>query len=283
MKVGYLGPEGTFSEEAAVRYFHGENIEAVPFRSIAELLEDTQAGVVERAIVPIENTIEGSIHLTVDTLADATDLFVEGELVLPVSQHLLALPGARIDMLREVWSIAPAIAQCRRFLRNLDVTVREYGSTAAAAKAVRDSGRSDVAAIASAFAAQRFGLVVLAAHIQDVRTNHTRFVVIRRGPEPSPRARKTMLLIVPCQEHTGVLANILHVFASLGLNLTWIVSRPTRERLGTYQFFLDVEAAVTDDAVKKALAILDILGHSVRVLGSYETREPLTPSDTDKP
>jgi prephenate dehydratase len=280
VKVGYLGPQGTFSEEAAIHYFREETAERIPYNAIADLLEEVAQGAVDRAIVPIENTIEGSIHLTIDALTDCADLFVEGELILPVAQHLLALPGTRLTDIREVWSIAPAIAQCRRFLRRLDVTTREFPSTAAAAEAITASGRHDVAAVASALAAQRFGLTILEEGIQDVRANHTRFVVIRRGHVSPPAARKTMLLIIPCEEHTGVLANILHVFASLGLNLTWIVSRPTRERLGMYQFYLDVEAGLHDDRVRKALSILNILGHSVRVLGSYETRVVEEPATT---
>lgn len=268
MKVGYLGPKGTFSEEAAYLYFENMDVEYVSFPTILDIFDDMDNDAIDKAVVPIENTIEGPINMTIDSLAEYGDFFVQGELVLPVSQNLLGNSDASIEQIQEVWSISPAIAQCRKFIKNLRANVRLFDSTASAAVAVKESGRKDVGAIASAWAAKQMGLQILADNIQDTEVNHTRFIIVKKGKELNVNSSKTMLLIVPNAEYAGSLVNILHVFASLNINLTWIESRPTKTKLGTYQFYLDAESGVHEDRMAKALAILDILGHQVRILGS---------------
>jgi prephenate dehydratase len=256
MKVGYLGPAGTFSEEAASQYESHEKVELSPFQTIVDVLDELEAGTIDKGVVPIENTIEGSINLTVDRLAQSADLYVQGEIILSVTQCLLGLQGTRLSDVREVWSIPPAIAQCRSFIKEIGATVKHFDSTASAALEVKKSDRTDVGAVASAWAANRLGLQILADHIQDTTVNHTRFVVVTKGKEVLDSPEKTMLLIIPCQEHKGVLANILNIFSGLDLNLTWIESRPTKTRLGIYPFYLDVEAGETDERMSKALSIL---------------------------
>lgn len=271
MKIGYLGPRGTFSEEAASLYFEKQDVQLVAFQTILDVLEELQSGTIDKAVVPIENTVEGSINVTVDSLAESPDLFVQGEIILAISQHLLGVEHANLAEIQEVWSIPPAIAQCKKFIRKLRASVKNFDSTVSAAVEVKKQGRTDVGAIASAWAAKQLDLQILASNIQDSIANHTRFVVLTKGQELLEAPQKTMLLIVPGQEHTGVLSNIVHVFAFLSLNLTWIESRPTKTRLGTYQFYLDVEAGMQDERMSKALSILEILGHNVRILGSYVT------------
>ncbi|RIV22851.1 prephenate dehydratase [Alicyclobacillaceae bacterium I2511] len=275
MKIGYLGPRGTFSEEAASRYFGQTDVELVPLPTLIDVLEEVQTKSINKGVVPIENTIEGSINITLDALADSPDLFVEGEIVLPVAQHLLGNQGTQLENIREVWSIAPALAQCRRLVRQLHASVRHFDSTASAALALKESGRNDVGAVASAWAAAQMDLRVVVKNIQDSPENHTRFLVVSQDNQTPAKAEKTMLQIIPCAEHTGVLANIVHVFAALDLNLTWIESRPTKTRLGTYYFYLDVAAGWQDEGIQKAISILEILGHQVRTLGSFRsTRIP---------
>lgn len=269
VKIGYLGPAGTFSEEAACQYASHVDAELLPCQTILDVLDELEAGAIDKGVVPIENTIEGSINLTVDRLAQSDELFVQGEIILSVSQCLLGIHGTRLNDVREVWSIAPAIAQCRNLIKKIGATVKNFDSTASAALEVKKSGRSDVGALASAWAAKRVGLQILADNVQDTVANHTRFVIVTKGQEVLASPEKTMLLIAPCQEHMGVLANILNIFSGLDLNLTWIESRPTKTRLGEYQFYLDVEAGITDERMSKALSILEILGHNVRTLGSY--------------
>ncbi|MHB8126467.1 MAG: prephenate dehydratase [Desulfitobacteriaceae bacterium] len=271
MKVGYLGPKGTFSEEAASRYFEQQDVQLVAFQTILDVLEEVQSGTIDKAVVPIENTFEGSINLSVDSLAESPDLFVQGEIIMAISQHLLGVEQANLAEIKEVWSIPPAFAQCKKFIRKLRANVKNFDSTVSAAVEMKKQGRTDVGSIASEWAAKQLGLRILASNIQDSVENHTRFVVVTKGQELLEAPQKTMLLIVPCQEHTGVLSNIVHVFASLNLNLSWIESRPTKTRLGTYQFYLDVDAGLQDERMSKAISILQILENKVRILGSYVT------------
>ncbi|MCL6592457.1 MAG: prephenate dehydratase [Alicyclobacillus sp.] len=271
MRVAYLGPTGTFSEEAVSRFYQAQAVELLPCPTILAVIEAVLQGEAERGVVPIENSIEGSVRMTLDGLLDAPDLFIEADMVLPVEQHLLSVAGAKIDGLKEVWSHPQAIAQCRQYLHNLGVSVRTFDSTAAAAAALAKHPNPQVGVLAPMASARAFHLQVLAQSVQDVTENFTRMGVIRRGIEPPADAQKTMLHILPCEEHYGVLASILNVFAALHLNLTWIESRPTRKRLGTYQFFLDVDGGMTESLVERAIAVLRAFGHEIRVLGSYRT------------
>jgi prephenate dehydratase len=274
MKVAYLGPEGTFSEEAAIRFFQGQAVEWVVCPAIPDVLEAILNEDVLFGIVPIENSIDGSVNVALDGLLRHGELFVCGELVLPIEQMLLGLPGTRIDQVTEVWSIPPALAQCHNFIRQRGLPTRHFTSTAAAAKEIVTSGRSDVGAVASAWAAKKFGLSILASNIQDAATNHTRFLTLRKGEIVPDTADKTMLLVLPSTEHAGVLASILNVFAAFGLNLSWIASRPVKTQLGVYQFAFDVEAGLHDERMQKSLSILRTFDHQVRVLGSFAAWKP---------
>lgn len=271
MRVGYLGPRGTFSEEAATRYYAGQQIELIAYTTLFDVIEEVQLGSIDTAVVPIENTIEGPINITLDCLSESADLFVQGEVILSVTQHLLGLAETELAAVKEVWSIPPAIAQCRKFIRSLGASIKHFDSTAAAAAELKRSGRSDVGAIASEWAAKQIGLRIVAEKIQETEQNHTRFVVVTKGQNWLAHPQKTMLLIAPNEEHVGILASIVYIFAALNVNLTWIESRPTKMRLGTYQFYLDAEASLQDDSMQKAIAILTTLGHSVRVLGNYSS------------
>lgn len=276
MKLGYLGPAGTFSHEVAMGFVErmgisGSDLALVPQATKLDVLEAVSDGNVDVGIVPIENSIGGSVPETVDGLLRYGNLFIQTEVVLPVSQNLMALPGTTVEALTEVWSHPQGIAQCRNWLHRSGCATTQFSSTAGAAKAVRDSGRSDVAAIANRAAADVFGLAILVSNLQDEAENHTRFVVVARGNEAVQNASKTMVLLTPSEERSGVLAAILNVLAALALNLTWIESRPTKKRLGAYQFFLDVEAGMHEPRLANAVSILKILGHDVRVLGSYDS------------
>lgn len=278
VRLGFLGPEGTFSHEAAFGYVkiafpmaEAHRVDTVAFSTKLDVIEAVARGTVERGIVPIENSIEGSVPETLDGLLRFDEVFIQSEVILPVSQNLMALDGAVISGLTEVWSHPQGIAQCRSWLHQQNVTTTQFSSTAAAAKAVRDSNRMDVAAIANRSAAQVFGLQILKSNLQDEQENHTRFVVLEHGVTAHDQAVKSLLLLTPREEKSGVLASILNVLAALSLNLAWIESRPTKRQLGTYQFFLDVEAGMQEEKIQKAISILTMLGHDVRVLGSYNS------------
>ncbi|PWK04945.1 prephenate dehydratase [Tumebacillus permanentifrigoris] len=268
MLVGCLGPKGTFTEEASRQYFVEEDVEWSLFPSILDTLEALVEKAVDRVVVPIENSIEGSVTMTLDGLTQYEELFVEAEIVMPIRQNLLALAGTQFDQIREVWSHPQALAQCRHYVRKLGATVKTYDSTAAAAADVAASGRTDVAAIGTLLAAQNNALAVLEASVQDVADNFTRFVVIRRTGKTVAKAEKTLLHVQFGQDQPGALVHVLNVFAALSLNLSHIESRPTRKKLGTYQFFIDVEAGWQEDSLQKAISIVETYGHQVRVLGT---------------
>ncbi len=307
--IAYLGPKGTFSEEAAVRYFIEDDVEPIMYSSIFEVLEAVDEGKVDKGIVPIENALEGTITMTTDglihhdvwiegeavpienalegTITMTTDglihhdVWIEGEAVLPVRLQLLGNPGAKLKDIKEVWSIPPALAQCRMFTREIHAETKHYSSTAAAAEAIQKEARMDAGAVASEWAAETFGLEVIQQDIHDNDCNSTRFVIITKSPkhrvETGGKA-KSMLLITPTEDRPGLLAIILNVFSSLGINLTWIESRPTKKKLGTYRFFIETAAGIEDDQLQRAKTILEktileTYGYDVRTLGSYIKKE----------
>lgn len=269
MKVGYLGPRGTFSEEASRRHFAGQDVEWRLYSSFLDVLDAIQEREIDYGVVPIENSIEGSVTMTLDGLIRDPDLFIEAEIVLPIEQNLLVNEGTVLSDIREIWSHPQALAQCRNFIRELDAKVKTWDSTASAASELASCKRKDVGAIGNSWAAKIFGLQILQSNLQDVAENHTRFVVVRRGEETVPGADKTMLLVTLNEERAGALVHVLNVFAAFDLNLTRIESRPTRRKLGTYQFFIDVEAGINRTELQKAISIIGTFGHQVRVLGSY--------------
>lgn len=277
MQVGYLGPKGTFSEEAASKCFPGTEFERIDYPTFLDILEAVDAQRIRFGVVPIENSIEGTINVVLDGLQHYPHLFIQREFVLTVEEHLLVLPSVQLDEIHEIWSHPQPLAQCRQFIRSLNVTTKNFDSTASAAVELVKSGRRDVGVIGPSWAGERLQLSRLAENIHDYPDNHTRFFVVGYGPDEAAvlnsqvdgRPRKSLLLIIPTQEHVGILVNILNVFAALEMNLTWIESRPTKRRLGEYQFFMELETSPVDIKLQKSLQILQTYGHTVRVLGSY--------------
>jgi prephenate dehydratase len=269
MRVGFLGPSGTFTEEASRKYFAGRDVSGwQDYLSILDVMEAVQTGEVDYGVVPIENSLEGAVNQTLDGLSQFAELFVAAEIVLPIEQNLLTNAGTRLGDIREIWSHPQALAQCRSFIRSLGVPVKTRDSTAAAAAEVAASGRQDVAAIGNRFAATRFNMQILQENLQDTTENHTRFVVVGGAAEEREDAVKTMLLLTLAEERAGALVHVLNVFSAVDLNLTRIESRPTRRGLGTYQFFIDVAAGAQTEAVQSAVSIIETFGHQVRILGS---------------
>lgn len=269
MKIGYLGPKGTFSEEASIRYFTENDVEGIPYSTFLDIFEAIQEGEIEQGIVPIENSIEGTVNVVLDGLQLNSDLFINGEIILDIEQHLLVLDGTELEDLKEIWSHPQPLAQCRNFIRNLQVRTKSYDSTASAALDLLKTQNKSVGVIGTSWAAKKLDLKILASNIHDFPENHTRFFVIKKGRVESNDQQKTVLLITPSEEHPGVLVNILNVFSSLNLNLTWLESRPTKKRLGEYQFFMNIDTGLNNERIEKAVSILQIYGHHVRVLGSY--------------
>lgn len=270
MKVAYLGPNGTFSEEAAFQYFHAGDVDFHLCETIPDVIEAVGVGKADKGIVPLENTLEGPIRMTVDGLVTFNDLYITGEYILPVSLHLLVNDGTIRSDIKEVWSISPIITQCRTYIKNLNVRGITFDSSASAAARLKETGRNDAAAIGSASLASLLNLHILEENIQDNPNNQTRFIVISREKRTDEGMKKAMFVITPGKEHPGVLSSILNVFAALSINLSWVESRPTTTKLGVYRFFLECDNCCDELTVSKAVSILETLGHEVRLLGRYQ-------------
>jgi prephenate dehydratase len=269
MPYAYLGPEGTFSE-AALRAVD-PNAEALACPTIPAALGAVRDGSAERAVVPIESSVEGIVTTALDDLATKPGLVIEAEVQIPVAFALLARPGTELSAIKRVGGHPQAMPQCRGWLAaNLPDT--EWVPAASNAEAARQVADSELdAALAGEFAADRYGLAVLAKDVHDRSTAVTRFVVVSRpGRLPGPTgADRTSLAAFLADDHPGALLEILTEFAVRGINLTTIQSRPTGDRLGQYYFFVDCEGHVDDARVGEALMGLRRLCADVRFLGSY--------------
>lgn len=269
MKVACLGPKGTFSEEAATQYFNPDELELTMYDTIPDVIEAIGESQVDKAIVPLENTIEGTINMTIDSLLSYDTLSIEGEMKLPVSLHLLGNRNAITTDINEVWSISPILTQCRKYIRQHKIKSLQHDSSASAATLLKQSGRMDVAAIGSQSIANLLDLDILERNIQDNPDNETRFIVISKDRHRDKETCKTMFVITPGQEQAGVLSSILNVFSALEINLSWIESRPTARKLGTYRFFLEANSISSEQTIEKATTILETLGHEVRIIGRW--------------
>ncbi len=271
MTVAFQGEFGAYSEEAVRALF--DAAEPMPCADFEEVFEAVEAGRAARAVVPIENSLFGSVHVNYDHLRQH-DVQIVGELNLRIRHHLLGVAGATLDAIRRVKSHPQALGQCRRFLRrNLPgATTHPVYDTAGAAKQVAEAGRADVAAIASAAAARRYGLDVLAAEIEDDPQNFTRFLVLAHADAEVAHAAapmKTSIVFALRENVPGALYKSLAVFALRDLDLFKIESRPRVGHPGRYLFYLDVEGCASDEPVERALAHLGEITAELKVLGSY--------------
>jgi prephenate dehydratase len=272
-RFAYLGPEGTFAESAlrsAVASSEGGSAVLVPQPSVAAALAAVRSGDADAALVPLENSVEGSVPATMDGLADGEPVVIVREVFLDVAFVLAARPGTALAQVRSVASHPHALAQTAGRLAELlpDVVPLPVSSTAGAAEAVAE-GRFD-AAVCAAIAAERYGLEPLADDVADHAGAVTRFVLVARpGPVTPPTGNDKTSLVAVVGDRTGALLELLSEFAVRGISLTRIESRPTRERLGVYSFSLDCEGHIADRRVGEALAALHRVCDDVRFLGSY--------------
>jgi prephenate dehydratase len=277
MRVGYLGPDGTVSHEALLSTPGSAAFELAPLPTLHEAVIAVHDGDVDRALVPIENSLEGSVNPTLDAIAFETeDVVIVGELRHPVHLHLVAAGPLALDEIRVVVSHPQASGQCARFLReNLPgVPVVAARSTADAVRQVAGGFESGAAAIGTRSAADRYGCAMLREDVEDDPGSETRFVwIARAGTEPDPGGGgpfKTALMFWGAgSAGPGWLVRCLAEFAERDVNLTRIESRPRRQRLGEYMFFLDFDGHVADPAVAAAVDGLRTHADVVRVLGSF--------------
>ena len=269
--VAFFGPSGTFTEEALLTQPDLTADGRVALGSIPDVLAAVERGQHDLGVVPIENSIEGSVSVTLDTLAFESELLIQREVDLPISLNLFAKPGTTLRAVTIVLSYPHAIAQCRRWLtRKLpDATVVAANSTAEAAQRVARSKRADQAAIGNALAARLYGLKLLATEIEDHPENQTRFVVVGRGVPAASGHDKTSIVCFQRQDRPGSLLGILQEFAARSINLTKLESRPTKRSLGDYCFFIDFEGHLDDELVADCLRTLAAKQAHVKFLGSY--------------
>jgi prephenate dehydratase len=267
-RYAFLGPAGTFSEEALLS-LGIDGLDPYPCVSIDEVFEAVERGQADGGVVPIENSVEGSVPATLDALAFETSLEIQGELVVDIHHALILAPGADLAGVATVVSHPQATGQCRRWLsRNLPGrTVLAANSTAEAVQ--RAVGDPTVAAVGTRLAAELYGGEIVEPAIEDYAGNQTRFVVIGRGLRPRTGDDKTSLALFLKADKPGALLMILSEFAYGEINLTKIQSRPTKRALGDYMFFVDLEGHVEDQHVRTALDCLRLKLRDVKVLGSY--------------
>lgn len=269
IKIGYLGPKGTFSHEALKKYTSGLPHTAQDYSSIPEILTAVQEDMLDEAIVPIENSIEGAVNATMDMIAQDVSLSIKAELVIKIREHLLVKRGTDLSKIRFILSHPQPLGQCRRFLsEQLQYAMaKPVYSTAAAAQEV-EAGAGDLAAIGSAVAADVYGLEIAVSDIQDYDNNHTRFVIVSKKDAIRTGRDKTSI-VFSTEDKPGSLYRILDIFNLWDINMTRIESRPARNMLGRYIFFIDLIGHREDDALKDALTMVSKKTTFLKILGSY--------------
>ncbi len=267
INVAFQGERGAFGDEAVRAYF-GSQAQPIPFRSFADVFRAVATGDVEAGLVPVENSQAGSINEVYDLLRQY-DLFVTGEIGHPVNHCLLCLPGQQLSDIKRVISHPQALAQCDVYLRDLNVEVVATYDTAGSAKMVREENLIGVAAIAGAGAAELYELAILAQSIQTIKDNYTRFIVLGREPAPRRTGEAKTMLVMATAHQPGSLHKCLGVLAANQINLLKLESRPSRQRIWEYVFYLDFEGHRDDSAVSTALADLASYTTFCKVLGSF--------------
>jgi prephenate dehydratase len=272
-RVAFLGPPGTFTEEALLTQADLASAELVPTRTMPDVLGATARGEVDFGFVAMENAIDGTVNESLDSLVfEHDDLLIQREVVIAVQLHLLAPAGTALTDVRRVVSFPKAIAQCRGFLAdNLpDAEVLAANSTAEAVRQVGEAQEPGTAAVGTALAAKLYGLDVVASDIEDHPDNATRFVLVTKGGIPAPTGHdKTSIVCFQRADHPGSLHAILGQFSARAINLTKLESRPTKKGLGDYCFIIDLEGHLADEVVADCLRDLHAQLAGVKFLGSY--------------
>ena len=274
MRISFLGPAGTFTEDALGEALPREEVEALRTPTVHDAIVAVERGEAERAFVPFENSIEGSVRSTLDTLAfDTEAVTIVGEHDFAVRAHLIAREPLELEQVEAVLSHPQPLAQCARFLREQlpEVERRAVSSTAAAVRMVGESVRP-WAAIGARSAAQLYDCTIVREGIEDEATNVTRFVWIApegTAPIGEGPAKTSLVFSELGEDHPGALVEALRAFSDRGVNLSRIESRPLRSGLGRYMFFCDLEGSTDDQAVSEAIEALRTKAVSVRILGSY--------------
>lgn len=272
LAVAFQGERGAFGDEAVQTYFSqvdpSISVQPTPYRGFADVFRAVATGEVAYGLVPVENSQAGSINDTYDLLRQH-DLFVVGEIGLPVHHCLLCLPGQQISDIKRVISHPQALAQSDAFLRELGVEIVATYDTAGSAKMIREENLEGVAAVAAARAAELYQLDILARGIQTIKDNYTRFIALGREPAPHRAGDAKTMIVMATAHQPGSLYSCLGFLAENRINVLKLESRPSRQRPWEYVFYLDFEGHREDPEVRNALA--DLAGHTTfcKVLGSF--------------
>ena len=277
--IAYLGPAGTFTEEALLSQADLAAARHLPLNSFRDVLEAVDGGRADIGLVALENSIEGTVNVSLDPLIFAHELWIVRELLLSVAQCLVGPAGAHLDGVKKVVSMPVATAQCRTWLSRHLAGVEEEASpsTADAVRRVAEAADPQVVAIGTKHAAELYGLEVLAPGIEDHDDNMTRFVLVARpewGIPPPTGHDKTSIVCFQSSDHPGSLHTILGQFAARNLNLTKLESRPTKKALGEYCFVIDIDGHLADEVIADCLRDLHATLPAVKFLGSYPAGGP---------
>lgn len=274
MLIAYLGPQGTFSEEAARKYLQKapKSTKLVLGKTIYEVIRQVVEGLADQCVVPIENSVEGSIAITLDQLAlTKNGLVIVAEITVPIVNNLLVLPGVKAKDIAVVFSHPQPLGQCQEFLRREFplATVYPTDSTADGVRRIKNDNLISHAAIGSKMLARLEKMKVLVSNINDRQDNVTRFVVLARKPNIPKTKAKTSIVFSCKKDRPGSLYEILGFLAKEKINMTKIESRPNKTMLGEYLFFIDFEGTLADFVVKKVLRDIEKTSSFYKLLGSY--------------
>ncbi len=267
LKIGYLGPEGTFTQTAVARHF-GHSVRALPLATIDEVFQEVEAGNADFGVVPVENSTEGTVNNTLDMLI-SSPLKISGEIELRIKQHLMGNTGG-LENIQRICAHQQSLAQCRGWLREYLPNVELIGVSSNAAGARRARDEAGTAAIGGDAAAKVYGLDILVANIEDQADNTTRFFVL--GPKllaPSGDDKTTLLISATDTQGAGVLHKLLQPLAHHGINMNRIESRPSRRKKWEYVFFVDLDGHADEPSMKAALEEMRGVTSMLRVLGAY--------------
>ncbi len=270
LKVAYLGPAGTFTELAARQL--GKDVELVAVASVTEAMDQVVAGKADRAVVPIENSIEGGVSATSDALAQMAGVQIYGEYLVPVKFDLMVRPGTKLSDIKEVLTHPVAYAQSRKWLEaNIPGHTHIPAASTASAASSLASGKLADAVIAATGASKIYNLEILASDIGENKEAQTRFIEIGKSGKPQPKtgSDKTSVIVELPDDRPGGLLEMLEQFAARGVNLSRIESRPVGDRFGRYRFNIDAEGHLEDEAIAEALMGLHRFSPKVIFLGSY--------------
>lgn len=268
MKIGFQGTRGAYSEEAIYKIF-GTDVTPVGYLLSEEVAEALSRGDVDRAVLPVENSIAGNVAVNMDLLFQH-DFFAYFECYLPIRHCLLGLPGSKLENIKRVHSHPIALSQCRPFLREHNMTPTADRDTAGSCLIIKESNDSSQAAIASKLCADYYGLTVLRENIQSQQNNITRFLALSREKIKAENANKTSLAF-STEHRAGALLEILGYFKNHQLNLTRLESRPIPNNPFQYIFFVDIDASLDSKTMQLCLQEILGAGHLVKILGSYFT------------